>query len=69
MGGVWEWMIGIVRRIFDFMFMDLYLRYFIYEVLIILMVEVCVIVNFRLIVFVCFDFEFLVIFSLNMLFI
>lgn len=47
MGGVWECMIGFVRRILDFMFFKIYEGNFIYDVFVIFMVEVLVIINNR----------------------
>lgn len=56
MGGVWERMIGVIRRILDFM-MLYYSGYFIYDIFVIFMVEVCVIINFRLFFVLLIDFE------------
>lgn len=56
-GGSWERMIGIVCCIFDVMFMDIKYGKLIYEVLMIFMVEVMVIMNLRLLVFVFGDVE------------
>lgn len=62
-------MIGVTRRVFEVVLADIFLRYFTYEVLIILMVEVLVIVNVRLLVSVLSDFEVLEIFILVIFFI
>lgn len=67
MGGVWERMIGIARRILDSMLMDLHSRHLTHEVLTTLMAEVCAIVNSRPIAPVCSDPESPVILSPNML--
>lgn len=67
MGGVWERMIGIARRILDSMLMDLHSRHLTHEVLTTLMAEVCAIVNSRPIAHVCSDPESPVILSPNML--
>lgn len=67
MVGLWERMIGIVRKIFDFFLFNIKIKEFIYEVLCIFMCEVIVIMNFRLICFIFIDFEDLVIISLLML--
>ncbi|VDI05043.1 Hypothetical predicted protein [Mytilus galloprovincialis] len=50
MGGVWERMIGVTRRILDSMMMDIQSRHLTHEVFITLMAEVCAIVNSRPIV-------------------
>lgn len=57
-------MIGVTRRIFEVMLVEVFLKYFIYEVLIILMVEVLVIVNVRFLVSVFSDLEVFEIFIL-----
>lgn len=67
MGGVWERMIGIARRILDSMLMDLHSRHLTHEVLTTLMAEVCAIVNSRPIAPVCSDPESPMILSPNML--
>lgn len=63
-GGVWECMIGLVWCILDVFFLENKLFDLIYEVLLILMVEVCIIVNSRLFVLVFLDLEVLVVFLL-----
>ena len=50
MGGVWERMIGVTRRILDSMLMDIQSKHLSLEVLTTLMAEVCAIVNARPIV-------------------
>lgn len=67
MGGVWERMIGIICRIFDFMLIGVSGKILFYDVLNIFMVEVVVIINFRLFVLVFIDLDFLLIFILVML--
>ncbi|XP_056000356.1 uncharacterized protein LOC130048119 [Ostrea edulis] len=47
MGGVWERMIGVARRILDSMLIDLHSKHLSHEVLTTLMAEVCAIVNSR----------------------
>lgn len=59
-------MIGVMRCIVEVMLVEFFLKYFIYEVLIILMVEVLVIVNVRFLVLVFSDLEVLEIFILVM---
>lgn len=66
-GGVWECMIGVVRKIIDVLLFENFGKELMYEVLIIFMVEVCMIINFCLIVLVFFDLENLIIFFLNVL--
>lgn len=57
-GGVWEWMIGIVWRILDGILLSKkYIKDFIYEVFVIFMVEISVVMNFRLIVVIFIDFD------------
>lgn len=60
-------MIGVVRKIIDVLFFEKFGKELRYEVLIIFMVEVCMIINFCLIVLVFFDLENLIIFFLNVL--
>lgn len=50
MGGVWERMIGVVRRILDSMLLDMRRKPLTHEVLCTLMAEVCAVVNNRPIV-------------------
>lgn len=66
MGGVWERLIGVVRRIFDFMLLENFMikGYLIYEVLVIFFVEVMVIINLCLLVILLMDFDDLYLFSL-----
>lgn len=47
MGGVWERMIGVARRILDFMFLQRKSNHLTHEVLCTLMAEVCAIINAR----------------------
>ncbi|XP_062583635.1 uncharacterized protein LOC134245360 [Saccostrea cucullata] len=67
MGGVWERMIGIARRILDSMLMDLHSKHLTHEVLTTHMAEVCAIVNSRPTVPVSSDPEAPMILSPNML--
>lgn len=60
-------MIGVVRKIIDVLLFENFGKELMYEVLIIFMVEVCMIINFCLIVLVFFDLENLIIFFLNVL--
>lgn len=60
-------MIGVVRKIIDVLLFEKFDKELRYEVLIIFMVEVCMIINFCLIVLVFFDLENLIIFFLNVL--
>lgn len=69
MGGVWEWVIGMIRKIFDLMFLEFSGKFLIYEILVIFLCEVCVIINFRLIVLIFLDLNDLMIFILIMIFI
>ena len=55
MGGVWERMIGVIRRILDSMLLDMRRKPLTHEVLCTLMAEVCAIVNSRPIVPVSHD--------------
>ena len=56
MGGVWEWLIGVARRILDSMLLDV--SNLTHEVLVTLMTEVAAIVNSRPLVPVSYDQEF-----------
>lgn len=47
MGGVWERMIGLTRRILDAMFLEVSTRNLTHEVLVTFMAEVCAIINSR----------------------
>jgi hypothetical protein len=67
MGGVWERMIGVARRILDSMLMDMHSKHLTHEVLTTLMAEVCAIVNSRPIAPVSSDPENPTILSPNML--
>lgn len=67
MGGVWERMIGVVCWILDFFFLDVICL--IYEVFIILMVEVMLVMNLRFLVLVLFDLELLMLLILVIFFI
>lgn len=69
MGGVWEWVIGMIRKIFDLMFLEFSGKFLIYEILVIFLCEVCVIINFRFIVLIFLDLNDLMIFILIMIFI
>lgn len=69
MGGVWERVIGILRRILDFFLMDVFGIGLIYEFLLIFFVEVFVIMNVRLLVFFIIDVENFVLLLLLLLFI
>lgn len=60
-------MICVVRKINDVLLFENFGKELMYEVLIIFMVEVCMIINFCLIVLVFFDLENLIIFFLNVL--
>lgn len=67
MGGVWERMIGVVRRILDFFLLGV--KNLMYDVFVIFMVEVLFIVNVRFFIFMFYDFECLCLFILVMFFI
>ena len=58
MGGAWERMIGLVRRVLDSMLYDISSKGFTHEVLCTLLAEVCAIVNSRPIVAVSSDPDF-----------
>lgn len=66
-GGVWERMIGFVWRILDVMLMELSNWNVIYDVFCILMVEVIMIINFWLLMFVLVDFDNLFVLIFNVL--
>lgn len=68
-GGVWERMIGVIRRIFDGMLLCIDLKGIINEVFVIFMVEVFLIVNLRFLVVVLIDFDDLFVLIFNSLFI
>lgn len=68
-GGVWERMIGVVRCILDFIFVDISFVCFTYKVFLTFMVEVIVIVNVRFLVLVFIDLDMLEVFILSILFI
>lgn len=68
-GGVWERMIGVIRRIFDGMLLCIDLKGIINEVFVIFMVEVFLIVNLRFLVVVLIDFDDLFVLIFNILFI
>ena len=57
MGGVWERMIGVTRRILDSMMLDISAKHLTHDVLVTLMAEVCAIINGRPIVPVSSDSE------------
>lgn len=57
MGGVWERMIGVIWCILDVLLLGLKGKNFIYEVFSIMMVEVIVIMNFRLIIMILSDLD------------
>lgn len=69
MGGVLECLIGVIRWIIDLILMDFKYIRIIYEVFSMFMVEVIVIVNVCLLVFVFIDFEVFCVLFLVVLFI
>lgn len=69
MGGVWECLIGVIRWIIDLILLDFKYIRIIYEVFSMFMVEVIVIVNVCLLVFVFIDFEVFCVLFLVVLFI
>lgn len=66
MGGIWERMIGMIRKILDFMLFEFRFKFFIYEIFVIFLCEVCVIINLCLVVLIFIDLMMFMIFSLFM---